>query len=273
MRYPLVDGQGNFGSVDGDLPAAMRYTEARLQGLAEDLMADLEKETVDFVPNYDETTEEPTVLPAPIPNLLVNGSSGIAVGHGDQRPAAQPRPRSSTGSSTSSTSSRRRGGWRAGERHAWRRRASARRRARSGCGSSSASSPGPTSPPAASSSAARASCRRTARAAARSPCARAPTSRPRRRATRQSIVVTEIPYQVNKKRLIENIAELVREKVDRGHLGPARRIRPRRHADRHRAEARRSARGHPQQPLQAHAAADDVRHHHAGHRRAAGRRC
>jgi DNA gyrase subunit A len=80
MRYPLVDGQGNFGSVDGDMPAAMRYTEARLQGLADDLMADLEKETVDFVPNYDETTEEPTVLPAPIPNLLVNGSTGIAVG-------------------------------------------------------------------------------------------------------------------------------------------------------------------------------------------------
>src|SRR6478609_8960080 len=80
MRYPLVDGQGNFGSVDGDPPAAMRYTEARLKGLAEDLMADLEKDTVDFVPNYDETTEEPTVLPAPIPNLLVNGSSGIAVG-------------------------------------------------------------------------------------------------------------------------------------------------------------------------------------------------
>src|SRR6476620_3653688 len=80
MRYPLVDGQGHFGSVDGDPPAAMRYTEARLQGFAEDLMATLEKDTVDFVPNYDETTEEPTVLPAPIPNLLVNGSSGIDVG-------------------------------------------------------------------------------------------------------------------------------------------------------------------------------------------------
>ena len=80
MRYPLVDGQGNFGSIDDDPPAAMRYTEARLMPLAEDLMADLDKETVDFVPNYDETTEEPTVLPAPIPNLLVNGSVGIAVG-------------------------------------------------------------------------------------------------------------------------------------------------------------------------------------------------
>ena len=80
MRYPLVDGQGNFGSVDGDPPAAMRYTEARPEGLAEAMMTDLDKETVDFVPNYDETTEEPTVLPTTFPNLLVNGSAGIAVG-------------------------------------------------------------------------------------------------------------------------------------------------------------------------------------------------
>jgi len=80
MRYALVDGQGNFGSVDGDPPAAMRYTEARLEALGNELMADLDKKTVDFIPNYDETTEEPTVLPAPYPNLLVNGSSGIAVG-------------------------------------------------------------------------------------------------------------------------------------------------------------------------------------------------
>ncbi len=80
MRYTLVDGQGNFGSIDGDPPAAMRYTEARPEPLAEAMMADLDKETVDFVPNYDETTEEPTVLPTTFPNLLVNGSSGIAVG-------------------------------------------------------------------------------------------------------------------------------------------------------------------------------------------------
>src|SRR5207247_7452529 len=80
MRYPLVNGQGNFGSIDGDPPAAMRYTEARLQSLADDMMTDLDKGTVDFAPNYDETTEEPTVLPAPFPNLLVNGSAGIAVG-------------------------------------------------------------------------------------------------------------------------------------------------------------------------------------------------
>ena len=80
MRSPLVDGQGNFGSVDGDPPAAMRYTEARLEALGDEMMTDLDKETVDFVPNYDETTEEPTVLPSPFPNLLVNGSAGIAVG-------------------------------------------------------------------------------------------------------------------------------------------------------------------------------------------------
>jgi DNA gyrase subunit A len=80
MRYPLVDGQGNFGSVDGDMPAAMRYTEARLSKISEELLADIEKETVDFTPNFDETEKEPVVLPTRVPNLLVNGASGIAVG-------------------------------------------------------------------------------------------------------------------------------------------------------------------------------------------------
>ncbi|HET7842478.1 MAG TPA: DNA gyrase subunit A, partial [Terriglobia bacterium] len=80
MRYPLIDGQGNFGSVDGDPAAAYRYTECRLSRIAEELLADIEKETVDFVPNFDESTEEPLVLPTRIPNLLVNGSDGIAVG-------------------------------------------------------------------------------------------------------------------------------------------------------------------------------------------------
>ncbi|MFD1642109.1 DNA gyrase subunit A [Halohasta litorea] len=80
MRYPLVDGQGNFGSVDGDPPAAMRYTEARMAPMAEELLDDLDKDTVDFVPNYDDRLEEPDVLPSAFPNLLVNGSSGIAVG-------------------------------------------------------------------------------------------------------------------------------------------------------------------------------------------------
>src|SRR6059058_1862204 len=80
LRYPLIDGQGNFGSIDGDPPAAMRYTEARLSAITAELMADIEKRTVDFTPNYDESTLEPTVLPTRIPNLIVNGSNGIAVG-------------------------------------------------------------------------------------------------------------------------------------------------------------------------------------------------
>jgi len=80
MRYPLVDGQGNFGSIDGDAPAAMRYTEVRMSRIAEEMLADIDKETVDFVPNYDTTVLEPVVLPTKIPNLLINGSSGIAVG-------------------------------------------------------------------------------------------------------------------------------------------------------------------------------------------------
>src|SRR6185369_5175498 len=80
MRYPLVQGQGNFGSVDGDPPAAMRYTEARLARIATALLEDIDKETVDFRPNYDDSETEPEVLPTRVPNLLVNGSSGIAVG-------------------------------------------------------------------------------------------------------------------------------------------------------------------------------------------------
>src|SRR5271157_3324231 len=80
LRYPLVDGQGNFGSVDGDPPAAYRYTECRMTEIAEQLLADIDKDTVDFVPNFDETTVEPLVLPTRIPNLIINGSEGIAVG-------------------------------------------------------------------------------------------------------------------------------------------------------------------------------------------------
>src|SRR3989442_4216187 len=85
-RYPLVDGQGNFGSDDGDPPAAMRYTEARMSSFAEALLEDIDKETVDFVPNYDEEREEPSYLPSKVPNLLVNGSNGIAVGMATNMP-------------------------------------------------------------------------------------------------------------------------------------------------------------------------------------------
>ncbi|RMG58785.1 MAG: DNA gyrase subunit A, partial [Bacteroidetes bacterium] len=86
LRYPLVDGQGNFGSIDGDNPAAMRYTEARLRRIAEEMLLDLEKNTVDFRPNFDDSLTEPTVMPAKIPNLLINGASGIAVGMATNMP-------------------------------------------------------------------------------------------------------------------------------------------------------------------------------------------
>src|SRR5437868_6032794 len=85
-RYPIVDGQGNFGSIDGDPPAAMRYTEARMAPYGEALLEDIDKETVDFVPNYDEEREEPSYLPSKVPNLLVNGSNGIAVGMATNMP-------------------------------------------------------------------------------------------------------------------------------------------------------------------------------------------
>ena len=197
MRYPLVDGQGNFGSIDGDPPAAMRYTEARPEPLAEAMMTDLDKETVDFVPNYDETTEEPTVLPTTFPNLLVNGSAGIAVGMATNIPPHNMREVIDGVIAAIE------------QRGAVASRSVSRR--------SCAPCPGPTSRPAASSSAARASSRPTRPAAARSPSARASTHRgDRRRATSTSIVITEIPYQVNKKRLIENIAELHREKTIEG---------------------------------------------------------
>ena len=96
MRYPLVDGQGNFGSVDGDPPAAYRYTEARLTAIAEELLADIDKDTVDFVPNFDDTTVEPVVLPTTHSQPAGQRLRRHRRGHGDQHPAAQPDARSST---------------------------------------------------------------------------------------------------------------------------------------------------------------------------------
>jgi DNA gyrase subunit A len=213
MRYPLVDGQGNFGSVDGDPPAAMRYTEARLQGLAEDLMADLEKDTVDFVPNYDETTEEPTVLPAPIPNLLVNGSSGIAVGMATNVPPhnlgevidgvvyvieeQQKARKLATGEGALvegdriTTREER-------LRHLFR------------------VITGPDFPTGAI-IVGRSGIVQAYREGRGSVTVRSRTEvETSKKGDKQSIVVTEIPYQVNKKRLIESIAELVREKTIEG---------------------------------------------------------
>src|SRR5262252_5945037 len=185
-RYTLVDGQGNFGSIDGDPPAAMRYTEARMTALSEALLEDIDKETVDFVPNYDEEREEPSYLPSKIPNLLVNGSGGIAVGmatnmpphnlteiceavvHLIEHPAATlkdimervPGPDFPTGGYIYG---------RAGIRQAYL----------SGRGQITMR--------------AKAEIERTGK-------------------DRDSIIISEIPYQVNKARLIEKIAELVTDK-------------------------------------------------------------
>jgi DNA gyrase subunit A len=195
MRYPLVDGQGNFGSIDGDPPAAMRYTEARPEAMAEAMMADLDKETVDFVPNYDETTEEPTVLPTTFPNLLVNGSAGIAVGMATNIPPhnmrevidgciaaidlrGQPREtrlkavlRVVTGPDFPT------GGFIVGRNGIYQAYMTGRGAI-------------------------------TVRAKV--------TTEESKKGDKTSLVITEIPYQVNKKRLLENIAELHREKTVEG---------------------------------------------------------
>ncbi|HEX5474023.1 MAG TPA: DNA gyrase subunit A [Vicinamibacterales bacterium] len=195
MRYPLVNGQGNFGSVDGDPPAAMRYTEARPQPLAEAMMTDLDKETVDFVPNYDETTEEPTVLPTTFPNLLVNGSAGIAVGMATNIP---PHNMREVIDGVIAVIERR------GQSREARMKAVFQ------------AIPGPDFPTGGF------IVGRQGIFHAYTTGRGAVTMRARivteesRKGDKVSLVVNEIPYQVNKKRLIENIAELVREKTIEG---------------------------------------------------------
>ena len=195
MRYLLVDGQGNFGSIDGDPPAAYRYTEARLEALAEEMMADLDKETVDLVPNFDETTEEPTVLPTPFPNLLANGSAGIAVG------MATNIPPHNLGELIDGVIA-------AIEGHGQPRDERFR--------AVLAAIPGPDFPSAGFIVGRQGilSAYRTGRGAL-TLRARAAIEE-NKKGDRQSIVVTEIPYQVNKARLLEKIAELVRDKAIEG---------------------------------------------------------
>ncbi len=195
MRYPLVDGQGNFGSVDGDPPAAMRYTESRPEALAEAMMTDLDKETVDFVPNYDETTEEPTVLPTSFPNLLVNGSAGIAVGMATNIP---PHNMGEVIDGVIGAIEQR------GQSREARLKAVLR------------AVPGPDFPTGGFIVGRQGIFQAyTTGRGAITVRARAATEESKK-GDRVSIVVTEIPYQVNKKRLIENIAELVREKTIEG---------------------------------------------------------
>jgi len=201
MRQTLVDGQGNFGSVDGDPPAAYRYTEARLEALAESLMADLDKDTVDFQPNFDETTTEPTVLPAPYPNLLVNGSTGIAVG------MATNIPPHNLGEVVDGVI------WfiettLMGDGGGLSREAKLKELIRL--------VPGPDFPTGGMIVGRRGiqeayvSGRGSIQVRAK---AEVETTR---KGDREQIIVTEIPYQVNKARLLERIAELVREKTIEG---------------------------------------------------------
>jgi DNA gyrase subunit A len=195
MRYMLVDGQGNFGSVDGDSPAAMRYTEVRMKKIAHELMADIDSETVDFVANYDESEREPAVLPTRVPNLLVNGSSGIAVGMATNIPPHNLTEVTSACLALLDDPNITLAGL---MQHI----------------------PGPDFPTGGIINGATeiATAYKTGRGRL-SVRARATIEEIDGRSGRQAIVVTELPYQVNKARLIERIADLVREKLLDGIAG------------------------------------------------------
>ncbi|MCP4187779.1 MAG: DNA gyrase subunit A, partial [Gammaproteobacteria bacterium] len=186
MRHMLVDGQGNFGSVDGDSPAAMRYTEVRMSKIAHELLADLDKETVDFMPNYDESEHEPLVLPTRVPNLLINGSSGIAVGMATNIP---PHNLAEVVNACILLIDQ----------------------PESDIEDLMACIPGPDFPTAGYINGAR-GIREAYRGGKGKIYLRARTHYEENKSGRQSIIVTELPYQVNKARLLEKIAELVKEK-------------------------------------------------------------
>lgn len=193
LRHMLVDGQGNFGSIDGDSPAAMRYTEVRMSKIAHELLADLDKETVDFIPNYDESEKEPAVLPTKVPNLLVNGSSGIAVGMATNIPPHNlgevidacvllvDEPEATVEQLMECI-------------------------------------PGPDFPTAAYINGAR-GIREAYRTGRGRIYLRARNEIEEDKSGKQSIIVTELPYQVNKARLLEKIAELVKDKKIEGITG------------------------------------------------------
>ncbi|MBP6808510.1 MAG: DNA gyrase subunit A, partial [Chromatiaceae bacterium] len=191
MRYMLVDGQGNFGSVDGDAPAAMRYTEVRMSRIAHSLLEDLDKETVEFSPNYDESEHEPKVLPARFPNLLVNGSSGIAVGMATNIPPHNLR-------------------------EVIEACLAVIERPEIGIEELMELVPGPDFPTAAIINGVR-GIREAYRTGRGRVVMRARTHiETEKRSGREAIIVSELPYQVNKARLLERMAELVKEKKIEG---------------------------------------------------------
>lgn len=240
LRYMLVDGQGNFGSVDGDNAAAMRYTEVRMAKLAHELLADLEKETVDWVPNYDGTEQIPAVMPTKIPNLLVNGSSGIAVGMATNIPphnlgevidgclALMDNPDLTVDETMQYI-------------------------------------PGPDFPTAGiiNGRAGIIEAYRTGRGRIYIR-ARAVVEEMEKGGGREQIIITELPYQLNKARLIEKIAELVKEKKIEG----ISELRDESDKDGMRVviepASRRGGRGGPQQPLRPDPVAERVRHQRGG---------
>ena len=248
LRYMLVDGQGNFGSIDDDPPAAMRYTEARLARLSTELLRDIDADTVDFGPNYDESQQEPLVLPARFPNLLVNGTSGIAVGMATNIPPHNLRETIGAVKAYIDNPDIDLAGLMEHVK-------------------------GPDFPGGGIMSAegirdAYASGRGSVRIRARAHVEPI-------KGGRDAIIVTELPFMVKKGGdggLITKIADLVREKKITGDLRPARRVRPLGDAAGDRDQARRRpARGRPQPALQAHPDAEHLRRQHgrAGRRRAA----
>ena len=236
LRYPLVDGQGNFGSIDDDSAAAMRYTECRLARIATEMLRDIDADTVDFVPNYDESRREPLTLPSRFPNLLVNGSAGIAVGMATNIP---PHRLSEVVDAIVQLIDKPDANVDDLMRHV----------------------KGPDFPTGAY-IVGRSGIRDAYRTGRGRVVMRARAHVEELRGGKSAVIVTELPYGVKKggeNGVIAKIADLVQDKVLTGDLGPPGPLRPDRDADPDRAQARRDPAGRAQQALQAHAAADDVR--------------
>ena len=240
MRYPLIDGQGNFGSVDGDPAAAYRYTECRLARLAEEMVADIEKDTVDFIPNFDESTQEPVVLPTRVPGLLINGSDGIAVGMATKIP---PHNLNEIIEATILLVSK----------------------PTASIEELLAIVPGPDFPTGAFIYG-KGGIKEAYRTGRGQFTMRAKAAIERPAKEKVQIVITEIPFQVNKSKVIERIAELVQDKKIEGISD----VRDESDRDGMRIVIELKRGEQPEvdseQSLQAHTAPGDLRDDHAGHR-------